>query len=86
MTNEEIVARRAEVRQQLADVEAEKTARTREEWLRHQKALDEAHNTHRDNLTQIEAEARTKRLALREEFDRLGQAMRPVCPMDATAN
>lgn len=71
MTNEKIIARRAEARQQLADVEAEKTARTREEWLRHQRVLDEVHNTHRDILTKIEADARVKRLAIREELDRL---------------
>jgi uncharacterized protein YicC (UPF0701 family) len=85
MTNEEIIARRAEVRQQLADVEAKKTALTREEWLRHQRALNEAHTQHRDNLTKIEAEARTQRLILREELDRLGQSMRTVCPMDIKA-
>lgn len=85
MTNEEIIARRAEARQQLAEVEAEKTARTREEWLRHQRALYAVHNEHRDILTKIEAEAREKRLALREELDRLEQAMRPICPIEAKA-
>lgn len=85
MTNEEIIARRAEARQQLAEVEAEKTARTREEWLRHQRALYAVHNEHSDILTKIEAEAREKRLALREELDRLGQAMRPICPIEAKA-
>ena len=85
MTNEEIIARRAEARQQLAEVEAEKTARTREEWLRHQRALYAVHNEHHDILTKIEAEAREKRLALREELDRLEQAMRPICPIEAKA-
>lgn len=82
MTNEEIIVRRAEVRKEIAAVTAERDARCRAEKNRHYEELRACYDIHARNVAMIEEEAREKRLALKEELDRLGQMMRPLCPIE----
>ena len=82
MTNEQVIIRRAEVRKQIGEVDAQKNERMRAEKNRHYEELRGCYNNHAKLVSMIEDEAREKRLALKEELDRLGQMMRPVCPIE----
>lgn len=82
MTNEQVIIRRAEVRKQISEVDALKNERMRAEKNRHYEELRGCYDNHAKLVSMIEDEAREKRLALKEELDRLGQMMRPVCPIE----
>ena len=77
-----MIIRRAEVRKQIGEVDAQKNERMRAEKNRHYEELRGCYNNHAKLVSMIEDEAREKRLALKEELDRLGQMMRPVCPIE----
>ena len=83
MTNEQVIIRRAEVRKQISEVDALKNERMRAEKNRHYEELRGCYDNHAKLVQMIEDEAREKRLALKEELDRLGQMMRPVCPIES---
>ena len=83
MTNEHVIIRRAEVRKQISEVDALKNERMRAEKNRHYEELRGCYDNHANLVSMIEDEAREKRLALKEELDRLGQMMRPVCPIES---
>lgn len=83
MTNEQVIIRRTEVRKQISEVDAQKNERMRAEKNRHYEELRGCYDNHAKLVRMIEDEAREKRLALREELDRLGQMMRPVCPIES---
>ena len=82
MTNEQVIIRRAEVRKQISEVDAEKNNRMRAEKNRHYEELRGCYDNHAKLVQMIEDDAREKRLALKEELDRLEQMMRSVCPIE----
>lgn len=71
MEKQDIIARRAELRQQLADMARYRNNRLAEEKNRHFSALNELHAHHRQVVSDIESEACETRQRILSEMDKL---------------